>query len=279
MNAFALVFLLATHFPQLFMVWNPSPVMFSIGNFALRWYGVLFSVGFFASYALAWIQFRRLGRSTQSLDALLFLIIPLSVLGARIAHVFFYEWAYYAQHTSEIFSVWKGGLASHGGGVGLMVAAWIWSRYIGKTSLIWTLDLLAPGTALGGSIIRLGNFMNQEIYGNPTDMPWGVVFKAVDDVPRHPTQLYEFLVSSSIALILWHFSQNKGYFQHRGAVVGMFWVLVFSSRFLLEFTKATQTHTLGNVSLSMGQLLSIPFVIAGIWMWRRAFASANHIAS
>lgn len=201
------------------------------------------------------------------LDKAFIYIVVGAVLGARLGHVFFYDWDYYSEHLSEIPQVWKGGLASHGGAIGVMLALWIFSVRISKKSILWILDKVVVPTALAGSFIRLGNLMNSEILGKPTDVPWAFVFKRVDDVPRHPVQLYESLSYLAIFFILYFVYWKTDKRKQPGFVFGLFLILVFGVRVIWEYYKESQggiESAFGNV-LSTGQLLSVPFVLIGFY--------------
>lgn len=187
-----------------------------------------------------------------------------TVIGARLGHCLFYEPEYYLSKPLEILKVWKGGLASHGAAIGILLALWLFTRKY-KKSYIWILDRIVVVVALGGALIRLGNLMNSEIYGVQTSLPWGFVFiRNYETVPKHPTQIYEALTYFMVfGLLLWTYTRTKGHFRP-GTLFAWFLILVFGIRFFIEFIKEDQVSFEAGMTLNMGQLLSIPFVIIGI---------------
>jgi prolipoprotein diacylglyceryl transferase len=210
------------------------------------------------------------------LDKCFMYMVVGTVLGARLGHVFFYDWDYYSQHTGEILQIWKGGLASHGGVIGIITALWMFSRRVSKRSTLWIMDKVAVPTALAGCFIRLGNLMNSEILGLPSDAPWAFIFTRVDDVPRHPVQLYEsltYLVSFVILYYVYWYTDKR----HKlGYIFGLFFVLIFGARFLLENFKVSQggfESAFGNM-LTTGQLLSIPCILVGLYFMFRSAPTA-----
>ena len=249
--------------------WNADPILLQLGPLAIHWYGVLFAGGFLLGYQIMQWIYRREGHPTEQLDKLLTFIFIGTVLGARLAHVVFYEPAYYFNNPWEILKIWKGGLASHGGTLGVLLAILIFVRQHSDVRLLWLLDRLAIPTALTACFIRLGNFMNSEIVGLPTDGSWGVVFEKVDMLPRHPVQLYEaggYLLTFILLLVLYRLNKM----QREGLAFGLFMTLIFGSRFLLEFFKTPQAAYEAGYSISVGQWLSVPFILLGILMMLRA---------
>lgn len=249
--------------------WNADPILLQLGPLAIHWYGVLFAGGFLLGYQIMQWIYRREGHPTEQLDKLLTFIFIGTVLGARLAHVVFYEPAYYFSNPLEILKIWKGGLASHGGTLGVLLAILIFVRQHSDVRTLWLLDRLAIPTALTACFIRLGNFMNSEIVGLPTDGSWGVVFEKIDMIPRHPVQLYEagcYLLTFVLLLALYRLKKM----QREGLAFGLFMTLIFGSRFLLEFFKTPQAAYEAGYSISVGQWLSVPFILLGILMMLRA---------
>jgi prolipoprotein diacylglyceryl transferase len=256
----------------LFLHWGISPEIFRIGGFALRYYSLGFMLAFAASYMVLLHVVRREGRPREMLDRLLVYIIAGTLAGARLGHCLFYDWAYYKVHFWEMilpFTFSGGqitftgyqGLASHGGAIGIVLAAALFSyRY--RVPLMWLLDRLALVVPLAGALIRTGNFFNAEIIGKPASLPWAVVFTRVDALPRHPAQLYEALCYVIIFVLLWRL-----YREHPapGQLFGWLLTAVFSARFLIEFVKENQVAFENGRLLNMGQLLSIPMIILGIY--------------
>jgi len=252
-----------------YVYWNVSPDIFHLGSFSIRWYGVFFAVLFTLGYLMGrWIM-RSEHKDVESLDTLLVYLILGTIIGARLGHCFFYEPRYFLRHPVEILEVWKGGLASHGGALGVLTALYLYSRRHPDQPLLWLLDRVVVPTALGGVLIRLGNLFNSEILGRPTHVPWAFVFLRVDAVPRHPAQLYEALAYLVIFIFLFLLYRRLKARTPPGLLVGVFFVSVFTARFLIEFVKERQAAYARNLPLSVGQFLSIPFVLAGLVMiWR-----------
>ena len=250
--------------------WDVNPILVQVGPLAVRWYGVFFATAFLVgSWIMQWI-YRREGANPASLDRL-FLYMPLgAVLGARVGHVLFYDPHYYVTHPLDIVKIWEGGLASHGGAVGIFIALYLLARRPGSPPYLWLLDRVAIPTALGGAFIRLGNLFNSEIVGTPTSGWWGVVFDRVDPLPRHPVQLYEAAAYGLIFLMLLGVYLRFGPTVRPGLLLGLFLLLVFSARFLLEFVKTPQAEYEAGFVLTVGQLLSIPFIVAGFALIARA---------
>ena len=248
-----------------FIHWNASPEIFSIGSIHVRWYGMFFAIGFLFGYSHVEKMFKHEQENLKWLESLFIYLIVATVVGARLGHVLFYGWNYYSQHPIEILYVWQGGLASHGGVLGILIALLIWSKRISKRSLLWVLDRVVVPTALVAALIRLGNLMNSEIYGVQTTLPWGFIFERNHEtVAKHPTQLYEslsYLLTFGVMLYMYWKTKAKDY---QGLIFGVFFMMVFGARFLIEFIKEDQEAFEAGMSLNMGQILSIPFVITGI---------------
>lgn len=251
------------------IVWDVEPTIFSLGSFHLNYYSVLFLLGIYPlGYLLVRSFYKKEGLNPDLVDPLLWSVLIGTVVGARLGHVFFYDWAYYSQHPLEIFMTWKGGLASHGGTVGVILALWWYVNKYGKKfgfDILWVMDRVAIATAFAACFIRLGNLFNSEIYGNPTDLPWGFIFALRGEtIPKHPTQIYEalaYLVLGIILLIAYRKFLPK---LNRGTIIGFFFTWVFGWRFVIEYIKEPQSDFEIGMFFNMGQLLSIPFIIAGI---------------
>jgi len=254
-----------------FIHWNVSPEIFSLGPIHVRWYGLLFAVGFLFGYSHGEKMFKHENIDLKWLESLFIYLIVATIIGARLGHVLFYGWDYYSQHPIEILYVWQGGLASHGGVLGIIIAMLIWSKYVSKRSILWVLDRVVVPSIFVGALIRFGNLMNSEIYGMPTTLPWGFIFERNHEtVAKHPTQIYEalsYLVTFGVMLYMYWKTKAKDY---QGLIVGVFFVMVFSARFFIEFIKEVQESFENSMSLDMGQWLSIPFVLTGIFLIIRA---------
>jgi len=251
--------------------WNVDPEIFRIGNFAVRWYGLLFASGFVIGYYILRKVFKNEGLGDATLDRLTVYVAIGTIIGARLGHCLFYEPAYYLANPIEILKVWHGGLASHGAAIGIPLAIWLFVRKE-KKPFIWAIDRVVIVVALAGVLIRLGNLMNSEIYGVETTLPWGFVFlRNGENAPKHPTQIYEALAYLlTFVILLRVYWKNMGK-QKPGLLFGLFLILVFGFRFLVEYVKEDQVAFEAGMKLNMGQLLSIPLVIAGIALLFWAF--------
>ena len=260
-------------FDLLAIHWNVDPEIFHLGGLSVRWYGLLFISGFILGwYIFKWF-FKREGLPESLLDPLLYTLLIGTIVGSRLGHCIFYQPDYYFgswQGFWEIFMPWKGGLASHGGTIALFIAMiWFARRYGRKYDFdfLWILDHLAIAVSFAAMFIRLGNLFNSEIYGDVTNLPWGFVFELRGEtLPKHPTQLYEALsygILGVVLILLYRFNLKKMY---RGTFIGLFFVILFGMRFLVEFIKEPQVGFEVGMALNMGQLLSIPFILIGIGM-------------
>lgn len=254
-----------------FIHWNVNPDIFHIGSRAIRWYGFLFAGGFLIGYYIGERMLKSENVSQKWIDNLFFYLIIATVVGARLGHVIFYGWDYYSQHPAEIIKVWHGGLASHGGAIGILIAIFLYSKKVTKRSMLWALDRVVVPTALVGAFIRTGNLMNSEIYGTQTSLPWGFIFDLNGEtVPKHPTQIYEalaYLIAFTVLMYMYWKTNAKN---KEGMLLGVFFLFIFGARFLIEFVKENQEAFEANMLLNMGQWLSIPFIIFGIILVIRA---------
>ena len=299
-----------------YITWTVDPVLFSIGNVHVRWYGLLWALGFFLGYFVMRRIYRREKMAADSLDKLLFYMLIFTIVGARLGHCWFYEWHPtdkpwkllgwtinyrnpYFEHPLELFKVWEGGLASHGGAIGILLGLWFYVRSYNKSTkkektdlqhinYIWILDRIVVPVCLVGALIRCGNVMNHEIYGTPTSLPWGFVFLrgqeqfcgTVDNytacttgdccpqskwLPCHPTGLYEALFCLlAMGILLWMYYRRDLGHKQPGLMFGTFLVIIFGSRIAIEFLKNVQVDFERKMTFDMGQWLSIPFVLIGI---------------
>ena len=260
-----------------FITWTADPAIFSIFSREIRWYGLFFAIGFLIGYQIEDKIFKHDKAPEGWVDKIFIYTIIATVIGARLGHCLFYGWDYYSQHPIEILKIWEGGLASHGGAIGIIIAILIYSKKVTHKNPLWAFDRLVIPTALVGALIRMGNLMNHEIYGHPTHLPWGFRFienitawrqgmEPIFSAPSHPTQIYEALCYFIIFLLLMYMYWKKNAGQRQGLIFGVFLVGVFFSRFCIEFLKNNQEEFEENMILNMGQLLSIPFVIFGIYL-------------
>lgn len=255
--------------------WNIRPEIFSIGSFEVRYYTLCFLLAFISSYVLMLRIFKRENKPQELLDQLSIYIFLGTLLGARLGHCLFYEFDYYKDHPLEMllpYSYVNGefkltgfhGLASHGGAIGILVGIFLFCRKT-KTDFLWITDRLVIVIPLAGAFVRTGNFFNSEIIGLPSNLPWAVVFEQVDQIPRHPAQLYEALCYVLIFILLWNLYHRKTALKP-GFIFGIFLILLFGARFGLEFFKENQEAFEEGMKFNMGQLLSIPFVALGIYL-------------
>ena len=244
--------------------WNVNPEIFSVGKFAIRWYGLLFASSFFFGYLITAGFFKKEKIPEEVLDRLTLYMALGTIIGARIGHCLFYEPGYYLSNPVEILMIWHGGLASHGAGIGIFIALYLFSKK-SKKPYLWILDRMAVIVALSGFFIRTGNLMNSEIYGVETSLPWGFVFlRNGETVPKHPTQIYEALVCLFVFILLYFiYKRNQGVFKS-GLLFSLFMIFVFTFRFFVEFIKNDQVTFESGMMLNMGQWLSIPFVLFGL---------------
>lgn len=257
------------------ITWTADPILFEIGSFQLRWYSLMFLVGFLGGYKIVEKIFKREGAPESWLGSLLIYVMLGTIIGARLGHVFFYEWDQYSQNPIEIFKVWEGGLASHGGTIGVIIAVILFSKFTTHRNVIWTLDRLAIAVAMVAGLIRLGNLFNHEIFGYATDMPWAFCFidnirawqagaEPIFTAPSHPTQIYEALCYFALfGLMMWLYWKKNAQ-ERPGLLLGIFFSWVFGTRFFIEFVKNNQVAWEESMTLNMGQWLSIPFVLIGI---------------
>ena len=259
--------------------WNPDPELFNFfGSFPIRYYGLLWGIGIVLSCIIVQRQYRDRKISEDKFTPLFFYCVIGITLGARLGHCIFYDWSYYQNHLIEMIlpirqfpsEGWKWigykGLASHGGTLGLIIALWLYCR---KTKMHYmdVLDMIAVATPICACCIRLANLMISEIIGKPTDMPWAFVFEQVDMLPRHPAQLYEAIAYFIffLGMIYLYKKSDHGQKLHRGFFFGLCLTEIFVFRFFVEFLKENQVDFENTMTLNMGQWLSVPFVIIGIY--------------
>ena len=246
---------------------NIDPIAFSIGPLAVRWYGLMYLAGFAAAW---WLGLRRIAKgmapvTRAQFDDLLFLAVLGVILGGRLGYVLFYKPGYYAAHPLEIFAVWQGGISFHGGLLGVMGAMALAARRH-RVDYLRLMDFVAPLCPLGLAAGRMGNFINGELWGRVTDVPWGMVFRGAGDAPRHPSQLYQFALEGvTLFVILYWFSSKP---RPRGLVSALFLIGYGVLRFIAEFAREPDAF-LGYLALgmTMGQWLCVPMIALGIWLW------------
>jgi phosphatidylglycerol:prolipoprotein diacylglycerol transferase len=251
----------------LYFVWDQSP-SFHLFGFELRYYGVLFATTFLVGYFLMRRMFLRLGYAESQAQNFYFLGMGMTVVFARLFHVFFYEFDRVMAEPAYIVRIWEGGVASHGGVFGLILACWLFTRFT-NMRLFDLLDSVAPAVAGSAFFIRVGNFMNSEIVGRPTDVPWAIIFKRYDALPRHPSQLYEAAYGLTLLILLFALERWR---DRRKAETGERWtgllfflgsIFYLTCRFLAEYFKEYQALS-PSFPLTMGQLLTFPFVVFSV---------------
>lgn len=275
------------------ITWDVNPTIFTLLGIEIRWYGLLWVTGLLVAVYMVNRIFKHENINEKWFDSLLIYVVLGIIIGARLGHCLFYQPEYYLAHPLEMFLpiskneygayVFSGyrGLASHGGVIGIIIAVWLYSRKITKRSVLWTFDRIIVPTGFTAAMIRLGNLMNHEIFGAPTDLPWGFRFidnidawthgaEAIYTVPSHPTQIYEaliYLLVFGITMYMYWRTQAK---ERQGLIIGVGITLIFIGRFFIEYVKNVQVPSeiamRENTGLVLGQWLSIPFVIWGIWL-------------
>ncbi|MBE9502906.1 MAG: prolipoprotein diacylglyceryl transferase [Proteobacteria bacterium] len=245
-----------------------SPIFFHLGPFEVRYYGILFAAMLVIGSCLWRSQILRAGRDEATANAFLWMAIAGIIVGGHLGSTLFYEPWQFILNPMQVFTHWRSGFASHGAAMGLLAALWIFSRRY-KMPMLEACDRLSIAIPLGTSCIRLGNFFNAEIVGRPTDIPWAIIFSSYDKLmglpptPRHPTQIYEMLVGIIVFVLLYIVDRKLGERRPHGLMAGLFLAGYFSLRFFLEFFKEYQVLS-ASFPLTMGQILSIPFIIAGM---------------
>ncbi len=247
------------------VVWDINPIALKIGPLQIHWYGIFFATGLLLAYLLGEWIFKKEKKESKLLEPLFLYIVIGIVVGARLFHVLFYDPIYFLHHPLEIFQVWKGGLASHGGAIGALLGVYFFSRKY-NINFWWLFARAMPSTFILAAFIRIGNFFNSEIVGTKTSVPWGVIFTRKDDVIRHPVVIYESISYLIIFLITVYLYKKMPKEQFTKTVPGLAISLAFAIRFILEFFKTSQAEFASYLPLSMGQILSIPFIIGGIFL-------------
>jgi prolipoprotein diacylglyceryl transferase len=279
------------------IIWDVDPILIHIGYGGLSWYGLMWAVGIYATWLMNHLMYEHENCPEEWSFQFFIWIVCGAVIGSRLGHCLFYGWQEtgdpieflgitfnyrnpYIENPLRILEIWKGGMSSHGSAIGMMIATWLLNKYRFsrypqfQTSWLWILDRLCVGLCVAGALIRFGNLMNSEIYGKPTDLPWGFIFVrgAVNpDIPCHPTQIYEMLYCFvALAITLYMYCKTDAR-RRAGLLSGVFGVIVFGVRFLLEFIKNDQISVETGHILNIGQILSIPLVALGIYLIVRAY--------
>lgn len=252
-----------------YITWDVDRIIFQIyGPLAIRWYSLFFLIGFLIGFYAFTSMAKKEGKNPDSYtDSLLFYLIMGTLIGARIGHCLFYQPGYYLSHPLTILKIWEGGLASHGGYLGIIIAVALFVRKHKELTFFWVMDRVGILAVMTGGFIRLGNLFNSEIYGRVTDVPWAFIFTKVDSLPRHPTQIYEsigFFTGSFIVYLFYRYHNRKPL---EGRILGLCMILGFFFRTIIETFKENQVRFEDHMILNMGQILSIPFVLCGFYLF------------
>jgi prolipoprotein diacylglyceryl transferase len=271
-----------------FITWNVDPALLHLGPLTIRWYGLMWATGIWATLLITTKIFKHEKLPQEWVDKLFMYTVIGAIVGARLGHCLFYEWQllpepvqflgitfnygnHYLSNPWEMLYIWRGGLASHGGAIGILTAMILFNKNVSKKGINWIFDRLLIGVTLCGAAIRFGNLMNSEIYGNVTSLPWGFIFVRTGETqPMHPTQIYEMMYCLITFAIMWWMYWKKEAYKQNGLLFGVFLIGVWGSRFVLEFIKMNQEAFESNMPLNMGQWLSLPLIIWGIGLIIRA---------
>lgn len=284
-----------------YIVWDVDPVCFSLGPLTVRWYGVMWALGIWLVLFIMGKIYKKEQIAESLLDKLFMYVLLGAVIGARLGHCLFYEWHLlenpveflgitfnygneYLLKPWKLIAIWEGGLASHGGAIGILLAVWLYNKKWLKRGFVWFLDRLIIGIALCGACIRFGNLMNSEIFGFPTSLPWGFMFVRSYEWQTlyagqacHPTQIYEMIYCLVTFIVCGLLYKKYDAGKKVGLLLGIFWIGIFGTRFVLEFIKNNQEAFESSFILNMGQLLSLPFIVWGIYLIINAFVKKQNI--
>lgn len=276
----------------LHVTWDVDPELFTIFGREIRWYGLLWVIGLIVAVYIVQYIFDKEKLPQKWFDSLFVYMMVGIILGARLGHCLFYEPAYYLANPLEILKVWEGGLASHGGVIGIIIAVWLYSKKVTKKSMLWTFDRVIVPTGFTAACIRLGNLMNHEIYGGATSEPWG--FRFIENLhawkagappiysePSHPTQIYEAIIYFIVFFVTMYLFFKTDAKKKQGFTLGVAMIMIFLSRFFIEYLKNVQVQSeiimRENTGLILGQWLSIPFVLWGVWLIWNSIRKAKQI--
>lgn len=273
-----------------YITWDVDPELFTLLGREIRWYGLLWVIGLVVAVIIVQKIFEKENRPEKWFDSLFVYMMLGIILGARLGHCLFYDPAYYLANPLKILAIWEGGLASHGGVLGIIIAVWLYSKRVTKKSMLWTFDRVIVPTGFTAAAIRIGNLMNHEIYGAVTEQPWG--FRFIENIsawkqgaapiftePSHPTQIYEALIYLLVFAITMYMYWKTNAKQKQGLMLGVAMIIIFASRFFIEYIKLVQVSSeeamRQNTGLILGQWLSIPFVVWGVWLVWNALRKKN----
>ena len=273
-----------------YITWDVDPELFTLLGREIRWYGLLWVIGLVVAIIIVQKIFEKENRPEKWFDSLFVYMMLGIIFGARLGHCLFYDPAYYLANPLKILAIWEGGLASHGGVLGIIIAVWLYSKRVTKKSMLWTFDRVIVPTGFTAAAIRIGNLMNHEIYGAVTEQPWG--FRFIENIgawkqgaapiftePSHPTQIYEALIYLLVFAITMYMYWKTNAKQKQGLMLGVAMIIIFASRFFIEYIKLVQVPSevamRQNTGLILGQWLSIPFVLWGVWLVWNALRKKN----
>ena len=274
-----------------YITWDVDPELFTLLGREIRWYGLLWVIGLVVAVIIVQKIFEKENLPEKWFDSLFVYMMLGIFLGARLGHCLFYQPAYYLANPLKILAIWEGGLASHGGVIGIIIAVWLYSKRVTKKSMLWTFDRVIVPTGFTAAAIRLGNLMNHEIYGGPTSQPWGFRFitnighwkagvaEPIFSEPSHPTQIYEALIYLLVFAITMYLYWKTDAKNKQGLLIGIGMIIIFVSRFFIEFVKHVQVDSeiamRESTGLILGQWLSIPFILWGLWLVWNAYRGAK----
>jgi phosphatidylglycerol:prolipoprotein diacylglycerol transferase len=243
---------------------NFDPVAFQIMSFEIRWYSLAYIAGIIIGWLLCKKVFIRKSDINEKFDDYITYLVIGIIIGGRLGYIIFYNFSYYINNFFDIFKVWEGGMSFHGGLIGIIVASILFSKKNNQDSFLY-MDLVSLVAPIGIFFGRLANFINSELYGTPTDIPWAVTFIQVDNLSRHPSQLYEAILEGIILFIILMYFKNKDYLKKPGLISGLFLIFYSIFRFFIEFVRVPDEQ-LGYLifELSMGQIISLIFFVIGI---------------
>lgn len=271
-----------------YITWTADPVLFSLGPREVRWYGLMFAIGFMVGLEIVRRVFKREHENLEWIDSLFIYTVVGTIVGARLGHCLFYGFEHYMKNPIEILYVWEGGLASHGGTAGIFLAVLIYSKRVTHRNPLWTFDRLVLPVGFVAALIRLGNLFNHEVYGHETTLPWGFRFieniygwkagaEPIFSAPSHPTQIYEMIAYLITFAVVMYLYWVKNAYKKQGLIFGVFFLGIFGTRFFIEFIKHDQEAFEAGMVLNMGQILSIPFVVYAIYLIVHALRSPDVI--
>lgn len=260
-----------------YITWSVSPDIFKLPwvDWPVRWYGLMWALGLIISQQVMYYIFKKENRPAEHIDTLTLYIVVATLVGARLGHFLFYDPGVFISDPLSIILPPYAGLASHGGAIGILIGLWLYCRKL-NYNYLWMVDRLVIVVCITGACIRLGNLLNSEILGKATDVPWAFIFTKIDNVPRHPAQLYEAIYCVLLFVLLFYIWKSKRAVVSNGFIFSIFLIVLWSLRFVDEFFKISQESFEDDMMLNMGQILSIPFVLVGIILMIKTYKPGNN---